>query len=99
MYAGVNEECRIFNGVAALQDAAVLVGQDQVAGRQLAPVETDRIDQKLVTVVRNRQAEVVADPLAQPQTCSPAEGGGQVNPRLSDFLGSDGGFLSEENAG
>ena len=99
VYAGVNEEGRILHGVAALQDAAVLVGQDQVAGTQLAPVEAHGIDQKPVTVVRNGQAEVVADSLAQPQTRGPAKGGGQVNPRLFDFLGCDGGFLSGSNAG
>ena len=87
--AGVNEEGRILDGVAALQNTAVLVGQDQVAGGQLAPVKAYRIDQKPVTVIRDRQAEVVADTLAQPQTCSPAEGCGEIDPRLSDFLGCD----------
>jgi hypothetical protein len=95
----MNEEGRILDGVAALQNTAVLVGQNQIAGGQLAPVKAYRIDQKPVSVVGDGLAEVVADTLAQPQTCSPAEGGGEINPRLSDFLGCDDGFLSGRHAG
>ena len=66
MEAGVDEERRRLDRVLALDDVAVAIGHDDVAGRDLRPVQALRIDQEQLGAVGHRHAEMVADAFVQP---------------------------------
>jgi hypothetical protein len=68
----MNEKRRVFYRSVALEDSAVFVGQNDITGDDLAPVEPYRVDEELFPIRRDRNTEVIADPFIEPQTCHPS---------------------------
>ena len=80
--ARVDAECRGLQLAVALQNPAVVVDQQQVAGGQLRPVLAEGVDQEGVRPLRWGVAEVITDPLIEIEVGGQPQGGRQIDPRL-----------------
>jgi hypothetical protein len=69
------------NGMAPCERLPMLIDQYDVVGLNLAPEQAPGVDQKTVGVVRQAQAEVVADPLSEPMMKGGPEREGQISPQ------------------
>ncbi|MCY1459752.1 hypothetical protein D9M71_772510 [compost metagenome] len=73
--------------VRAVEAGGVIgIDQQQVAGLDPREMLAIRVDQKLPTVPRHRDAKVIGDGLVQVQPHRPAKGAGQADSQLLDRL-------------
>src|SRR5262249_12264050 len=82
VHCAVNEEGGGLDAVAAVNLAPGGIHYDEVARRDLGPVQALRIDEEISRTPRDLQAEVVADALAITEPVGPAQRSGKVDARF-----------------